>query len=143
MKNKAFIAYFCVFLFLYTLLDILAQQSYSQMIDHLGLMITLLHIGINIAISYMSALTAIIANPIRKTASRETAKSIPLISVIFGMFTFGCAPCIVGFLATIGISFIPPAFGGGNIMLKIVALIFVIIGYYITKQIVKKSTCKL
>ena len=142
-KKTNFAILFFLFLIIYTMLDMASHGGYVKMSSNIGILYTIAHIILNICISFVSALIGDMMEPVKISFKNKPASSIPMLGVIFGVFTFGCTPCIIGFLAVIGISFVPPTLFGGNIILKVLTLIIVIIGYFINKQIVKKATCKI
>ena len=143
-KKVNFAVMFILFLIIYIMLDRVATHGgYRKMAEQIGLFYTIAHIILDISISFVSALIGDMVEPVKISLKDKPASSVPMLGILFGIFTFGCAPCVIGFLAVIGISFVPPALFGGNIILKLLTLIIVIIGYFINKQIVKRATCKI
>ena len=145
VKNKkGFILTTMLFIALYLLLDILANGSLSKMFSSLGTLASMGHLVLDLIMAIISALIFDLTDPIglkKSTKLTTSTQIIPTVVGFFGLLTFGCAPCVIGFFATIGLSLSIPTFANGNIILKVVALIVLIIGYYVTKYIVYTSTC--
>lgn len=129
---------------LYSSLDILQHGSFSAMVDNLGVPLLLLHAFINVIMASFSAMMISLSQiKLNLTKSEpKGATSIPFLSFIFGLFTFGCAPCVVTFLAAIGISFTPVVFPNGNLLWKLILIGLLAVGFVYILFSIEKGTCK-
>ncbi|MFP4077776.1 MAG: hypothetical protein ACLFUQ_01365 [Candidatus Izemoplasmataceae bacterium] len=130
---------------LYSSLDLLQHGSLSTMVADLGMPLLILHILINIVMASFSALMISLSQiKLNLTKSEpKGATGIPFLSFIFGLLTFGCAPCVVTFLAAIGISFTPIVFPNGNLLWKLVLIGLLAIGFIYILYSIEKGTCKI
>ncbi len=147
-KKKKNIIIFGVILFimyaLYLSLDILGNDSISAYYESLGLTLLIVHQLVNLLMAALSA-TMVSLSQIKLNMTKSEpvgATGIPFLSFIFGLLTFGCAPCVVTFLAAVGISFTPVVLPNGNLLWKfaLLALLFVGLGYILWS--IEKGTCK-
>ncbi|MFW6298340.1 MAG: hypothetical protein ACOC14_01540 [Bacillota bacterium] len=129
---------------LYSSLDLLQHGSLSAMIANLGMPLLFLHIVINIIMATFSALMISLSQiKLNLTKSEpKGATGIPFLSFIFGLLTFGCAPCVVTFLAAVGISFTPIVFPNGNLLWKFILIGLLAIGFVYILYSIEKGTCK-
>jgi hypothetical protein len=129
---------------LYTFFDILAFDTYQNMINELGVFLVGVHIGVNLILalltSSMLSLTQINLKINKKEPTGST--SIPFFAFIFGLLTFGCTPCVIAFLAAIGIAFTPITFSGGNLLWKFILLGLILISYAYILYSIHHTTCK-
>ncbi|XMB85622.1 hypothetical protein RJG79_09365 [Mycoplasmatota bacterium WC44] len=133
---------FLVFMIIYTILDINANETYKAMIENHGIFIVFIHILINILISFVSSVVftwSYISLSINKKDA--TGANIPIIGVVVGFLTFGCTPCVVAFLSLFGITFVPLILPNANLLWKLLVLLLVIFSAYITIKSANKG-CK-
>lgn len=145
-QNKILIsALFFFFLGLYIFLDFEGSTNYTIMTRNFGLPITMIHIIINILIAILSSIMVSFSIINYKLTNTEPVGSnaIPLLTFLFGILTFGCTSCVVAFLGAVGIAFSPVVLPNGNLLWKLVALGFVIIGFIWILYSIQHSTCKL
>jgi hypothetical protein len=96
---------------------------------------------IAIASSIMVSYSIINYDLTKKDVSGSNA--IPFISFIFGILTFGCTPCVVAFFASVGIAFTPVLLPNGNLLFKVIATLFVLLGLLFVLRTLHKSQCKI
>lgn len=139
------IVLFFFFLGLYIFLDFEGNTNYSIMTEQFGLSITILHIGINVLIAGLTAIMVSFSIINYKLHKMEPVGSnaIPLFTFLFGILTFGCTSCVVAFLAAIGIAFSPLVLPNGNLIWKIVALLFVVVGFIWIMYSIQHTKCKI
>ncbi len=135
---------FIIVFSLYSFFDILAFNSYSNMVAELGPSLTSVHIILNAVMalltSFMVSMTQI---KLRLTKSEPLGSTgIPTFSFVFGLLTFGCTPCVVSFLAAVGIAFTPIVFPNGNLLWKMMLVVLITIGVIYILWRIEKSTCK-
>ena len=130
---------------LYSSLDILQHGSFSAMVENLGIPLLILHAFINLVMaSFSAAMISLSQIKLNLTKSEpKGATGIPFLSFIFGLLTFGCAPCVVTFLAAIGISFTPIIFPHGNLLWKLILIGLLALGLAYILYSIEKGTCKI
>ncbi len=63
-----------------------------------------------------------------------------ILSVIFGIFTYGCTPpCVISFLAVFGISFSVIALPFAGLPYKLISLALLFLGVFILKKRTRKK----
>jgi len=136
---------FLFFMGLYTFLDFEGSTNYTIMTQQFGLSITIIHIGINIIIAVLSSIMVTFSIINYKLTKIEPLGSnvIPMFTFLFGILTFGCTSCVVAFLAAVGIAFSPIVFPNANLIWKLVALLFVILGFVWIMYSIEHTKCKL
>ena len=133
-KRNNILIFIGIFIFIYGLylfLDILAHGSYAVLIEELGYPLFFFHQFLNIIMAFLtSTMVSLSQIKLRLTKSEPAgSNAIPFLSFIFGLLTFGCAPCVVAFFAAIGIAFTPIVFPHGNLLWKFILLALIIVGF--------------
>lgn len=125
-KEQKFIALFGLmwaFMYgLYLFLDYLWYGSFQAMGQELSTGLIVIHQVTNLAVSFIVTVMlsfSQISLFINKTEPLG-GNSIPFLSFIFGLLTFGCAPCVITFLGAIGIAFTPLVLPFGNLVWKFI-----------------------
>ena len=139
--KKEFFFFLIAFMFLYTVLDFLNQGSYYDMYLSSSIFIVVLHVSLNVLISFIAALTqdvAKIINLARKNLTNLSAAGLGL-----GIITFGCTPCVVSFFLTFGITITMYTSPVATLFFKFIALLITVIGFLITKYYLSKYGCKI
>lgn len=139
------IGLFLFFTGLYIFLDFEGNENYSIMIENFGLGIVILHIIANIMIGLLSSIMvgfSIINYNITKK-DPVGSNAIPFLTFLFGLLTFGCTSCVVAFLAAVGIAFSPLVLPNGNLLWKIIALLFVMVGFTWIMYSIQNAKCKI
>lgn len=136
---------FVVFLALYIFLDFEGNTSYRLMTTNFGIGITILHILMNIVIATLSSIMVGFSIINYRLTKQEPVGSnaIPFLSFLFGVLTFGCTGCVVAFLSAIGIAFTPLILPNGNLLWKLVAMVFVILGFLWIMYSIEHTKCKI
>ena len=145
-KNNLFlIATLFIFFFgLYVFLDFEGNTNYTNMISKFGILVVITHIFINLIIAVLTSIMvgfSIINYKLNKVEAKGS-NAIPFITFMFGLLTFGCTSCVVSFLGAIGIAFTPYVLPNGNLIWKIGALLFVIIGFIFVMYNIQNTKCK-
>lgn len=135
---------FIVFLGLYVFLDFEGNTNYSLMIQEFGTVIVSIHILINVVIAVLTARMVLFSIINYNVNNSEPAGSnaIPFVTWMFGLLTFGCTGCVVAFFSAVGIAFTPIILPAGNMLWKVLALVFVIAGYIWIMYSINHSKCK-
>lgn len=129
---------------LYLFLDVLAHTNVSLLIQTLGWPLLLVHQGFNVILAGLTSVMVSFSQINLSLTKKEPlgSNAIPFLSFIFGLLTFGCAPCVITFLAAIGIAFTPIVFPMGNLMWKVILLGIVILGFMWILYSIHTTTCK-
>jgi hypothetical protein len=138
---REFVFFFVTFLLLYTTLDFLNQGGYYEMYVNSSILIVMMHVILNIVISFIAAYTQDNAKVIN--LQRKNLTNLSVAGLGLGIITFGCTPCVVSFFLTFGITitlFVSPV---ATLFFKIIALLITICGYIITKYYLSKYGCKI
>lgn len=138
-----FFIYLAVFSFIYFLLDYLSG-GYKQMIEDYGTYLVVINIALNILMSAISSFMFNLSTAQMKLTRRgEAAGYMSFLSVIFGIFTYGCTSCVVTFLSVLGISFTVAALPLLNLPYKLIGLGVLIIALIIQAIAIDKAKCKI
>lgn len=124
---------FVLFMFIYTTLDLSANDGYQYLIDNFGYSVFMMHLIMNVILAATSSVVltwSFIAMQVNKKDSKWT--NMPIIGVFVGFLTFGCTPCVVAFLSIFGIGFAPMILPNGNILWKVLVLGLIILSGWMT-----------
>lgn len=124
---------------MYTVLDGF-NLSYKNMIIQYGWYLPVLNIGINIFMAFMSGLMLSASSAQFKDLK---GSNMSFLSIVFGIFTYGCTTCVITFLASLGISFSVIALPLAGLPYKLVSVVLVIIGYYWTQREIRNTVCEI
>jgi hypothetical protein len=135
--------YFLFFLGMYTLIDSF-NLSYREMALQYGSLLPIVNIALNIVMALLSmAMMGLTSAQFDFSGRESKGSNMTFISVIFGIFTYGCTPCVISFLAAIGISFSVAVLPFAGLPYKLLSLAFVIIGLIWVIWSIQKTVCKL
>lgn len=137
------ILFMAFFLVIYTLLDDL-NGGYRQMIFDYGFYLVLINVGLNIFMSLLSAyMWSLSATFVKLTGSNDKGSHATLISLIFGIFTYGCTPCLIAFFATFGITLSVAILPFMGLPYKLISLLVLVFGYLYLIREMKNPKCKI
>ena len=138
----AMLGYFVFFMGLYTVLDYL-NTPYPLMSETYGVWLVIINILLNAVIAAISAFL-IGATTAQFDFSKRSSKgaNASYFSIIFGVFTYGCTPCVISFLAAIGISFSVAVLPLAGLPYKFMSLGLLLIGLVWVLVAINKTTCK-
>lgn len=147
LKTKKYLVgmagYFLFFMVLYTMLDYL-NVAYPLMAKTYGFYLVLTNVILNVIMALISAFL-IAATSAQFAFSKKASKgaNASFVSIIFGIFTYGCTPCVISFLAAIGISFSVAILPLAGLPYKFISLGLLIIGLIWVLFAINKTTCKI
>lgn len=131
--------FFIIFIAMYTLLDSF-NMSYTEMTNQYGLYLAIINISINLFLAYMSAsMLSMSADQFQELKGAN----LSFVSIVFGIFTYGCTPCVIAFMGTLGITFSVAVLPLGGLPYKLVSVALIIIGYLWTQREIKSLTCEI
>lgn len=148
-KERKFIQLFLImWLFMYALyafLDVLYYGSLSVMFDSLSGGLIVLHQLTNIIIAFIVTIMLSFSQIQLVLTKKEPlgGTSIPFFSFIFGLLTFGCAPCVITFLSVLGIAFTPIVLPFGNLVWKLILLSIMGLGVAFVLRRIQNTACKI
>jgi hypothetical protein len=135
--------YFFFFLGIYTLVDSF-NMSYSQMGITYGPFLPVLNIGLNIVMAILSmGMMGLTSAQFDFSGKESKGSNLSFASVLFGILTYGCTPCVISFFAAIGISFSVAVLPFAGLPYKFISLAFIVIGFVWILWSVHRTTCKL
>lgn len=148
-KERKFIQlFFIMWAFMYALyafLDVLYYGSLNAMLDALTPSLVIVHQITNIIIAFVVTVMLSFSQIQLVLTKKEPlgGTSIPFFSFIFGLLTFGCAPCVITFLSVIGIAFTPIVLPFGNLVWKLVLLSLMGLGAAFVLRRIQNTACKI
>jgi len=146
-KEKKYIIqgtiFLILFLILYFLLDHL-NGGYSLMIDEYGVYLVIINVFLNLLMSLISALMMNLSTGLLKLTGKEGKGTFfSSISVLFGMLTYGCTPCVITFFATIGVTLSIAVLPLAGLPYKFISLAILFIGFFLLKYEINHVKCKI
>lgn len=147
IKSKKFIllglVFFGFFMAIYTTLDYF-NGGYQKMINDFGVYLVIINVMINLVMSFISGLMFIMSTALFDVTKKEGKGTfMTMISVLFGVLTYGCTSCVISFFAVIGITFSVAALPFAGLPYKFLSLVLLLIGFLWLLREVKTSTCKI
>lgn len=132
-----------IFLFLYWMIDNL-NLSYVQMARDYGLWLVILNLGLNLLMALGSALMLNLSTVMAQLKGKESLGSnLSFVSVLFGILTYGCTPCVIAFFASVGIAFSVVALPYAGLPYKFISLGLIGIGIGWTLWEIQNGKCKI
>ncbi len=134
--------FFSFFIFIYTMVDSL-NMSYSNMVIQYGVYLVILNIILNVVMSFLSALLMNLSTAMVELKGKEgKASTFGFLSVLFGIFTYGCTSCVIALLASLGIAFSVIALPLAGLPYKLVSFVLILIGLIWISKEIQNGKCK-
>jgi hypothetical protein len=134
--------FFIIFMIIYTLID-RNNISYTKMSSLYGDYLVVTNISLNVLMSLLSALLLILSTSMAHLKGKEsTSSNLSFVSVLFGILTYGCTPCVIAFFGSIGIAFSVIVLPLAGLPYKLVSLLFILIGLIWTYYEIEHGKCK-
>lgn len=132
LKTKKYIIqaliYFVFFLIMYFMLDYL-NLPYKQMAIEYSNFLVISNVFLNIIMAVLSSIL-LVSSDIMIRGTR--ASSLGFFAILFGIFTYGCTPCVIALLANFGIIFSVMALPFAGLPYKFISLALIGIGLFFT-----------
>lgn len=146
-KEKKFILmnvlFATFFIALYTTIDFF-NMSYAEMSDTYSIWLVIANIFINLLMASISTVMITFSSAQFDFTGKESkASNLSFVSVLFGILTYGCTPCVISFFAAIGITFGVIALPWAGFPYKLISLAILLIGLTWILYRLKKTTCKI
>ena len=137
-----FIGFFIAFTTIYFIIDSL-NMSYVEMMEQYSIYLVITNVTLNIIMALLSSLLIHLSTSMVVLKGREgKGSSLGFISVLFGILTYGCTPCVIAFFASIGIAFSVVALPLAGLPYKFISLLLILIGIGIIYYQLVKGKCK-
>ena len=139
LQGLAFLTFFMI---IYTMLDGF-NMSYDQMRETYGSGLVITNISLNFIMALLTALLLNMstANAALKGGKDTKGSNLGFISVLFGVLTYGCTPCVIAFFGSLGIAFSVIALPFAGLPYKFISLGLILVGLIWTRHEIKTSTC--
>lgn len=135
-------AFFAFFMVIYTMIDGF-NLSYLAMQQHYGSYLVAVNILLNFTMAFLSALLLNLSTTMVSLKGMESKGSnLSFVSVLFGILTYGCTPCVIAFFASVGIAFSVIALPLAGLPYKLISLVLIVIGILWTIREIKFGQCK-
>ncbi len=132
-----------VFVILYGMIDGL-NMPYTQMVNDFGITLVILNISLNFIMALGSALMLNLSTVMGSLKGKESIGSnLSYLSVLFGILTYGCTPCVIAFFASLGIAFSVVALPLAGLPYKFISLILIGLGIAWTLWEIQHGKCKI
>lgn len=135
-------AFFAFFMIIYTMIDGF-NLSYAAMAELYGSYLVLTNILLNVLMAGLSAFLLNLSTAMAALKGKESKGSnLSFLSVLFGILTYGCTPCVIAFFASIGIAFSVIALPLAGLPYKFISLLLIVIGILWTLREIRVGQCK-
>lgn len=141
--NKKYLAiYFIFFAIIYFVVDSL-NLSYSEMANQHGLWLVITNVILNLLMAGLSSFMISLSDYVLTEKKIKTkGDKAGFLSIIFGIFTYGCTPCVISFLAIFGISFSVVALPFAGLPYKLISLGLLVFGIFILRRELRRNSCE-
>jgi len=137
-----FTLFFIAFATIYFIIDSL-NMSYSEMMEQYSIYLVITNITLNIVMALLSSLLMHLSTSmVVLKGSEGKGSSLGFISVLFGILTYGCTPCVIAFFASVGIAFSVLTLPLAGLPYKFISLLLILIGITIIYYQLVKGKCK-
>jgi hypothetical protein len=127
---------------MYTLIDSF-NMSYQDMALQYGDYLPIMNIMLNMIMALFSmAMMGLTSAQFDFSGRESQGSNMTFISVIFGILTYGCTPCVISFFSAIGIAFSVAVLPLAGLPYKLISLVLVILGLLWVMWSIQRTTCK-
>ncbi|MGE4321377.1 MAG: hypothetical protein AB7E61_08020 [Acholeplasmataceae bacterium] len=137
-----FILFLSFFILIYFIIDHL-NMTYQEMATSYGIYLVVINIILNLIMSVLSAFLMHMSTTMVELKGKEgKGSSLGFLSILFGILTYGCTSCVIGFFASIGIAFSVIALPLAGLPYKFVSLILIIVGLFVIRYQLEHGKCR-
>lgn len=134
--------FFIIFMVIYTLID-RNNMRYSEMSRSYGDYLVYTNITLNVIMSMLSALLLTLSTAMANLKGKEAnGSNLSFVSVLFGILTYGCTPCVIAFFGSVGIAFSVTILPFSGLPYKLISLGLIVIGLIWTYYEIEHGKCK-
>lgn len=138
-NQKKALLFFALFLGLNIIVDNL-NITYFMLTQRYSILISLSSILLTIIMAALSAYLLMVSSMQYDLIGKETkGGNLSFISIVFGILTYGCTPCVISFFAAIGVSFSVYALPFDGLPYKFISIALLLIGIWFTHREVSKT----
>ena len=138
INKKYFSLYFIAYSVIFLVIDHL-NMPMRQFIDTYGIGFVIINTILSLTMAVLSAYLMSLSHWMFKVHGfNPKGENLSFIAILFGIFTYGCTPCVIAFFASIGISFSVMVLPLAGMPYKIISLVLILIGIYWAN----KESCK-
>ena len=138
-----FTFFFLIFISIYTLIDSFNMRYQAMRVEY-GLYLVVINIALNIVMASLSALMISMSIAFLRFSGRDhNSTLLSGVSVLFGILTYGCTPCVIAFFAVFGITFSVAVLPLAGLPYKLISLLIIIIGLIWLFYSIKNTKCKI
>ena len=113
------------------------------MADQYSSTLVIINISLNILMAALSSLLLSFSTIMAQLKGKESMSSnLSFVSVLFGVLTYGCTPCVIAFFSSIGIAFTVIALPFAGLPYKFISLALIVIGLIWTYNEIEHGKCK-
>ncbi|HOI46607.1 MAG TPA: hypothetical protein PLR26_02620 [Bacilli bacterium] len=147
LKEKKYVLEFSIMLALFLLIYFVIDQlsgGYQILVEDYGWYLVIMNIGLNIIMATTSAFMMILSTyHMSQTKKEAKGAYVSFFSIIFGIFTYGCTPCVVAGLSIIGITFSVAVLPLAGLPYKFISLVLLLIGFAWLRHELNHPKCKI
>lgn len=134
--------FFIIFMVIYTLID-RNNMLYTEMSLYYGDYLVYTNITLNVIMSLFSTLLLTLSTAMANLKGKEAnGSNLSFVSVLFGILTYGCTPCVIAFFGSIGIAFSVTILPFAGLPYKLISLGLIVIGLIWTYYEIEHGKCK-
>lgn len=131
-----------IFILIYTVIDY-NNLSYDKMANIYGSYLVYTNMALNVLMALLSAFLLLLSTANAELKGKESLGSnLSFISVLFGILTYGCTPCVIAFFASLGIAFSVIALPLAGLPYKFISIGLLLIGLIWTYYELQYGKCK-
>ena len=131
-----------IFILIYTVIDY-NNLSYDKMANIYGSYLVYTNMALNVLMALLSAFLLLLSTANAELKGKESLGSnLSFISVLFGILTYGCTPCVIAFFASLGIAFSVMALPLAGLPYKFISIGLLVLGLIWTYYELQYGKCK-
>ena len=122
------LGFMAIFILIYTIIDH-NNLSYGEMASIYGSYLVYTNVTLNVLMAILSALLLLLSTANAELKGKESLGSnLSFVSVLFGILTYGCTPCVIAFFASLGIAFSVMALPLAGLPYKFISIGLLVLG---------------
>lgn len=136
------LGFMAIFILIYTIIDH-NNLSYGEMASIYGSYLVYTNVTLNVLMAILSALLLLLSTANAELKGKESLGSnLSFVSVLFGILTYGCTPCVIAFFASLGIAFSVMALPLAGLPYKFISIGLLVVGLIWTYYELQYGKCK-
>lgn len=136
------LGFMAIFILIYTIIDH-NNLSYGEMASIYGSYLVYTNVILNALMAILSALLLLLSTANAELKGKESLGSnLSFVSVLFGILTYGCTPCVIAFFASLGIAFSVMALPLAGLPYKFISIGLLVVGLIWTYYELQYGKCK-